>query len=307
MKNNNRATESLAPMIHTIEQKDFHYPIKILTAPCDIGVRRNFGKNGARFAPTALINHLKKQNNHLALDEKEAIKVMSVSNQKDEIKNFEDAQKVQSKNILSVLKTKPQKLIHLGGGHDHIFPLLMAVDKESHYKNILIVNIDAHCDTRIDDHNHSGTPFRNYDTLGTKPYHLIQYGIQDFSNSKSTLSPLKRGSETKYFFETIKDETNNFSDIPKNLLKDIPFNISNKTLIILSLDCDGIDGSQMSAVSCVNPMGIPCTHVIQIQNYLSSLECAELFFGVYEFNPVYDQLNQYSCKVITNLIYNYLK
>jgi formiminoglutamase len=53
-----------------------------------------------------------------------------------------------------------QNIIHLGGGHDHVYPLLKAI--ETKYKKIIILNIDPHCDTRESEHNHSGTPFRQF-------------------------------------------------------------------------------------------------------------------------------------------------
>lgn len=306
MKNNNRLSQSLAPIIHFDEQKNFTYPYQILSAPTDTGVIRNFGKNGARFAPTAIINHLKKLNNHLELSNNNAIKVTQVTDTQTENEDFEKAQNKQSDIIFKILDKKLEKLIHIGGGHDHVFPLLKALDKIEDYKNILIINIDAHCDTRVDKDNHSGTPFRDFDDLSKKPFHIIQYGIQDFSNSKTTLTPLRNGTEKKFFIEDIMNETSNFKLIPEDLLKDAPFKINENTAILFSLDCDGIDGSQMQAVSCVNPLGLPVHHIQDLLHYFKT-QFHSVFFGLYEFNPVYDHINQYSCKVITQLIYQYLK
>ena len=55
-------------------------------------------------------------------------------------------------------------------------------------KIILIINFDAHCDTRVDDRSHSGTPFRDFDGVAKKPFHLIQIGIHEYANNDMTLS-----------------------------------------------------------------------------------------------------------------------
>jgi formiminoglutamase len=305
---NNRYKESVAPIIHTKKQADINYQTKILYSPCDQGVIRNNGRNGSRFAPKAILNLLKKQNNHLGYIENEAILTVNVFDDKKNGIDFNKLQDNSSRLIHNEINETPlEQIIHIGGGHDHIYPLLMAIDKTKRYKNIFIINIDAHCDTRIDSEQHSGTPFRDFDSKGTKPYHLVQYGVHEHANSSSTLSSLNRGSEKKIFFRQLRQLTSNQTTVPKELYKDCPFEIDKDTAIILSLDCDGIDGSQMQAVSCVNTLGVNLQHILDLISDVKKYSKNQLVFGVYEFNPVFDNLSLYGCKSIVHLLYEFLK
>lgn len=274
-----------------------------LTSPTDIGVRRNKGRNGARFAPLAIMNVLKKFNNH---DESLKLKEVCVSFEKDEKENFEKAQNISSELIgQSIQNSSARKVVHIGGGHDHVYPLLKSLDSLKQFNNILIINIDAHCDTRVDDINHSGTPFRDYSKIATKPFHLIQYGIQKLANSTQTLSELGRGTQEKVFMHTLEQKSDGFKIIPKDFLVSCPFEIDNKTLILLSLDCDAIDGSQMKGVSAVNPDGIPYKHVKNLITHINKLH-QNVYLGIYEYNPVYDDLSQLGARSLSSLIYDYL-
>ena len=305
---NNRYNQSLAPIVHYQIEDAFIYPVKILLSPNDQGVIRNQGKNGSRFAPKAIVNLLKKQNNHLGHQANEAILLKDVWKSEFGDQSFENLQKQSSMLIAKEIEHSSLKsFAHIGGGHDHIFPLLMAIDKCKKYKNVLIINIDAHCDTRTDSISHSGTPFRDYDKNGTKPFHLIQYGIHDFANSASTLTPLNRGSEKKIFHEELQRLSHNQTMIPKEMLASCPFTISNETAVILSLDCDGLSGAQMSAVSSVNTLGVSLEHTLELIKELKRISQNKLIFGVYEFNPVFDNLSLLGCKSIVHLIYEFLK
>ncbi len=297
----NRSQESLAPLFE--ESNDLNTPLNlVLLAPSDVGVRRNLGRNGARFAPKALTNQLKKLNNH---EITHSFKLSQVTDQELELKDFNLAQEQEAKNIHSEIdKYQINKLLHIGGGHDHVFPFLRGLEKSNKFSDIVILNIDAHCDTRVDDITHSGTPFRDFSNSTRLNFHLIQFGVQDFANSDSTLSKLKQGSVEYVFLDQLREESQNFSKV-FDIFKNVPFKISEQTLIILSLDCDGLDGSTMQAVSAVNPNGIPAHYLIQIIKKLK--EYKNLAFGIYEFNPVYESNGLLSTKVITSLIYEYLK
>lgn len=304
MKNSNIDSEQISSCI------DFEGKIKkehnhiIFYSPSDVGVMRNNGRNGARYAPKAILNRLAKLNNHL--NEKDRIIVKEVTNQNIELRNFEQARASSIANFSHLYSTATK--IHLGGGHDQIYPLLKAIEQNENIKNIIILNIDAHCDTRINASPNSGTPFRDFDSECVKPFHIIQYGLQKYSNSISTLTSLENGSEEKHFIDTIRKRTENFSKGDKNLFGNVPFEITEETAVIFSLDCDGIDGSNMTAVSAVNPDGLPSQYVLGIAKQLNeSFPRAVKFYGFYEFNPVYENESLYSTKVIASILYEILR
>jgi formiminoglutamase len=259
-----------------------------LISESDEGVRRNKGRCGARFAPKVILNHFLKLNNHLK--NIGTITSLIVSDATGEKKNFEKAQEIQRRNISLGLATPRKNLIHLGGGHDHVYPLLTAIDKRGKYKEILIINIDAHCDTRVDESHHSGTPFRNFDTVVKTKTSLVQVGIHPFANSKSTLSSLDNIEQTVIHAGEIFE-----FDFSK---------LSKETFILLSLDADGLDSSIMKAVSAVNPFGIKQREVLSIIGEIkkTKLDCA---FGIYEYNPLFDDLSSQGAKILSHLIYKW--
>ncbi len=293
----NRNLNSLAPLFK--ESRDFKSnSIIIFNSSSDIGVRRNFGRNGARYAPKAIVNSLKKFNKQ-QIDC--PLHCFEVSDQVKEEQNFHQAQIAESELIKELIdKSKNENYIHLGGGHDHAFALLHAINESKKFKNLLIINIDAHCDTRIEDQRHSGTPFRDFDNIAQIPYHLIQYGIQGFANSPSTLKPVENGSSSYYYLNEIVGSKEN------DLLETLKNKTDSDTAIFFSLDCDAISGDQMKAVSAVNGRGLSLEHIHNLLKEVLELECNALFFGVYEYNPVYDDLSQLGSRSIATLLYEYL-
>lgn len=286
----------------------------ILCSSSDVGVRRNGGRNGARFAPKSILNSLLKLNDHSNV---EKITLMEIAENEEEKKDFTNAQRIQAQKIVKFLKHNSHPIkIHLGGGHDHIYPLLHGIYDSKLYENLLIINIDAHCDTRTDSRPHSGTPFRNFDADAPTNTTLYQYGIHRFSNSRSTLSPLKNIATKYFYYPKLKKDTDNFQTMPQDLLKEIAEVLSSnkttkKTALVLSLDCDAIGSEQMAAVSAPNPQGIPLGHIQDFLNEINEItqqtKQADLFFGVYEFNPVFDELSAIGAKRIASLIWSLLK
>ncbi len=268
--------------------------LKILTASSDIGVVRNGGRRGSNFGPQAILSNLLKLASHQT-ENKFSIHEVGTS-------GFE--QEAEINNILPFIKTG-EAILNLGGGHDHIFPFLCALNKS--YKKITVINIDAHLDTRQDKTYHSGTPFRQFSEIMDGEFHLVQFGIHDFANPDSNFLPLKNGKMDIVSFQEIKNNTSNFSlsSIPI-LNKILQNNYSDDHAIIFSLDCDAIDSGVMEGVSAVNHHGLPLYIVEEILEYLTSTFRIK-FFGIYEYNPIYDNLSEKGSKAIANLIYKLIE
>ena len=293
----NRHLESLAPLF--TDDYTQKLPL-ILSSPSDVGVRKNLGRNGTRFGPEAILSNLKKLQNHLSVN---GIAVHTVSDQVSERINFESAQKQEQKKIEEALTSNsfPRK-IHLGGGHDHIFPFLAALAHQQ--RQIIILNLDAHCDTRIDDNHHSGTPFRNFDELKPKDCHLIQIGVHNFANSVSTLENLNFIKQSLLF-------KNNFTDT--ELLNQVreklsSLSIEKDAIFIISLDADGLSSQEMEAVSAPNHNGfghgLVRSLIFELKQNYSHHEQA---FGIYEYNPIFDNLSQKGSRLLASLIYEFLE
>jgi formiminoglutamase len=126
----------------------------ILKFSSDIGAIRNCGRRGSNFAPNALLSVVKKLAKHTSNSWAE----IDIADSELEELSFEHAQDEYRKRLETILVsyTKAQSFIYLGGGHDHIYPSLMALNLK--FKKIVVINIDAHLDTRTDTFHHSGTP-----------------------------------------------------------------------------------------------------------------------------------------------------
>lgn len=290
--------QKLIKSIFEYKNTNKDYLATIFTSPTDLGVIRNSGRSGARFAPQTILYNLGRLNIHGNKSSRNIL-IEQVSDKQDEATNFENSQINSSKKINQLLASKTENIIHIGGGHDHVLPLLMAIDKTD-CDNILILNIDAHCDTRVSDIQNSGTPFRDFSNVCSKPTHLIQFGIHDSANSPSTISKLENiSSKTWYFDDCVNKDS---AELANKLFSDLPFNITSKTALVFSLDADAIDSSAMEGVSAVNGRGFNVQQIYDLLN-LILMSTAKKYFGIYEYNPVYDNLSQKGSRLIAGLIY----
>ncbi len=270
--------------------------VLFLKSSTDIGVIRNGGRNGARLAPQSLLSFFRK----LALDEKGkefSFHEWEVSSQKDEVENFSEAQTKEATRIEAIVAShKEARIIHLGGGHDHIYPLLQSF---SHKKKILVLNLDAHADTRTDDEAHSGTPFRQFAREYKGEFHLFQLGLHVFANSESTLTPLPSGNMHVLWRKDMMEQskwTEFFSEMRKL--------IDEETVVIFSLDADALSGDIVPGVSAVNGMGLSTSELLQAWHLYRALPMKhQPIMGIYELNPVYDTLSGMSMRFISNFIY----
>ena len=266
-----------------------------LTSSTDLGVVRNGGRRGAELAPEGILNVLKKM---IFLPHTGSIHVDEVGERLLETHCFEKAQEVSTEKMAQKLaQFTGSQIFHLGGGHDHIFPLLCALKS---CPKLHIINIDAHLDTRTDSLPHSGTPFRQFDTLYSGHLKITQVGIHPFANIASGYSGLK-GEMIVYSLEDVLKKRKQVSEA-KDCWQEL-FSPGEEEVTVLSLDCDGLDSSCMEAVSAVNPRGFPLEIVSEIFEFYRMLPCSKKIYGVYEYNPVYDNLSQKGAKVLASLIF----
>ena len=263
-------------------------------SPCDWGVCRNGGRRGASLAPKAILGILKK----MALPEEVSPIFKAISTiRESKGQSFEQYQNDQADSIKELLN-ESIPLIHLGGGHDHIYPLLMAVKALN--KKMTVVNIDAHLDTRPDHIHHSGTPFRQF--FQEEDFTLIQLGIQRFSNPKENYEKLSLRKMKVIPCDSLSDLRGNL--LQDFLKKEIP--LEKNSITILSLDCDGMTASQMEAVSAVNPYGLDVQTIQGIFSFYKNQIHHPPLAGIYEYNPLYDNLSQKGARILAALIYNLL-
>jgi formiminoglutamase len=262
----------------------------------DIGTIRNFGRRGSNFAPEAILTIVKK----LALHNEETWSDIEIAQPQLELEDFELAQKEYSVTLATALQsyTNARKFIYLGGGHDHVYPLLKALNTKS--LKIKVINIDAHLDTRIDSLSNSGTPFRQFANEFEGQFELIQLGIHDFANSKTTMSDLGKTKEVVATYDDLKHLTNNFTNNRKLFERMIPYD--HEALYLFSLDADALEAGIMEGVSAVNHRGLPYHFVEELLIYAQDVLRTK-HYGFYEYNPIYDNLSQKGARTLASLIY----
>jgi len=264
----------------------------------DLGVIRNGGRRGSNYGPRAIIQTLKKMSSHR--DHKLAYE--SIRGPISE-ESFDEQQEIDSESIEKLCSSaKKAKIWHIGGGHDHIYPLLSALNKN--HKNITVINIDAHLDTRMDQSFHSGTPFRQFANDCVGEFKLLQLGIHKFANSSSTYNDLPKGQMKVFTTSQLQKETSNFTSIGSFLEKEVV--PKEDELIVLSLDCDAIDSMTMEAVSAVNHDGLSLRTVKSIFSWYYSLDQSEKIVGIYEYNPIFDSISSKGARSISSLIEAFL-
>ncbi len=287
-----RYQESIGVRFGTTDGKT----VLFIKSSSDIGVIRNGGRNGARLAPQSLLSYFKK----LALDQKAkefSFRELEVSSMEEEKNDFSSAQEKEALRIKTAFASlENSRIIHLGGGHDHIYPLLKSF---SHKKKIIVLNLDAHADTRTDDESHSGTPFRQFAAEYAGEFHLFQLGLHAFANSESTLSVLPNGKMHILWRKDLMDQSKwgeFFLDLKKL--------IDDQTVVIFSLDADAISGELVPGVSAVNGLGLKTNELFQAWQMYRSLPMKhEPIMGIYELNPVYDTLSGMSMRFMSNFLY----
>ncbi len=298
-----RFDESLAPKERNFSQlPDQGQSVVFLTSSSDIGVMRNGGRNGARFAPKAILNTFKKWTLTPKLNELNWAQV-EVSSQDNEKQDFQEAQKTESHKISEVLsKSHSQQVFHLGGGHDHIYPLLVSLGQK--FKKIIVLNIDAHADTRADLDPHSGTPFRQFAESFKGEFHLFQYGLHEFANGASTLSPLSHGTQYRLFYHETKNRVN-----VDGFLEKISLEITEECAFVFSLDADALESNLIEAVSAVNPHGVTREEFSNLWNFYQAMTKTRNLrpiVGIYEMNPMYDSISGKSIKSMASIIFEML-
>lgn len=294
----NRALTQLGARLRPFNRVDGDF-FGLLLDSSDEGVIRNGGRRGTSYGPLALLAPLKKMSYHTFLPDKLFYYELTAKNQTDKSKEIVE-------HLGQITIDKP--LVHLGGGHDHIFPFLMALEKKLNTP-LWVLNIDAHLDTRTDDTWHSGTPFRQWDRAQTsnKKHRLYQLGTHHYSNSESNFTPLQNIQQEIYFFDQIGQLTGGFNKTGTSQFLQ-PILAEAKKIgatMVISLDADALSTDIMEAVSAPNPQGLPLHFVSNVID-LVKREKINSVFGIYEYNPLYDSINQKGARSLAGLIYSFL-
>ena len=261
-----------------------------ITSSDDRGVMRNGGRKGARFAPQAIMRAFSLMQKNQSPDLGQisySARELTGDFEADQLRWTQEwAQHFSQESAIST--------IHLGGGHDHIYPMLIGLDQSlkqsGDSKPMVVVNFDAHLDTRTDLYAHSGTPFRQVAKELSRPLHLIQWGIHASANSLSTCEALNSPHRTSL---VTYEDVHKIINPAQHLIK-----LVGSDHLILSLDADALDGSIMRAVSAVNARGLKSDHLFDC---IESLAPQAKALGIYEYNPIFDDLSNHGARLLAKI------
>ncbi len=254
--------------------------VVILGSPQDMGVIRNKGREGAKYAPDKIRESFYK----LTVSETiESIKIFDLGNIKIEDK-LEDIHKKQEEVVFQLLSDN-KKVIILGGGNDISYPDCKALSRFNN--NPLVFNIDSHFDVRPDKIRNSGTSYRMLlDENLLNPKNFYEIGIKQHSSSIAHKNYLeKKGSHVFYYDKVTGVKI-------KKILNEILFKKKNKVLF-WGFDIDSINESDAPGVSAPNPVGFSIEEALLIAE-IAGHDKRTKIFEISEVNPKFDFDNKTS-------------
>lgn len=276
----------------------------IISTSSDIGVIRNGGIKGSKYGPKAIMYQLKKLNlSNPAHTLHQLTTSELVPSYLLKAEDFDEHQGdlIGQWNTLEKEIPVSSPILHLGGGHDHAYPFLYGFFRDN-TKEILVINIDAHLDTRSDKVFHSGTPFRQLANQFGERLSIIQIGIHSYANHKENYSGIK--DMTVLHGREVRDFTGGISQFLETQIEKYPAHE-----LILSVDCDGLDGSFMPAVSAPNHHGLTKNEMDEVLKTCKKyweLHKKRPLLGLYEYNPLLDSNTGVSARYLAELSYRFL-
>lgn len=295
-----RKTDSLDSVIQEFNpNQKIKSDVTIIKSSFEAGVIRNGGRSGSLYGPRAIVSALKKMSKHGVL---KTIAVTETCLESEFIKqDFDNFQLSQSLYLENILDNQSDTFIHIGSGHDFIYPFAYSVSKKT--SKIAIINFDAHLDTRIDKVHHSGTPFRQLAKQLKENLKLIQIGIHDFANASTNFKDIDMQIITT---DQVNEQTSKMTT-NKAFIQSILANLKDFDTVILSLDLDAIKSEQMNAVSAPNHNGLDLDFIRDFITEYKKLDLQKKYLGIYEYNPLFDDLALANGRRINSLILEFIK
>jgi formiminoglutamase len=259
--------------------------------PQDEGVRRNHGRHGAAQAPAAIramFYRLKPPLEH------QSVKLLDLGDIRVDGKLEEIHERLQ-KVVAAILSTGKRAIV-LGGGNDISYADGAALAKV--YKEVAAINVDAHLDLRQSPCRHSGTPYRDLLDQGLlRPEHLLEIGIQPWSNSSIYLADAK--ALGVWVFTLVEIRRLGLETTFKNLLR----SLHNRPLFV-GLDMDCVRNADAPGVSAPSPVGLTADEVLQLVDACHH-HSATCVFEISEVNPTFDR-DDCTARLAALAIYTFL-
>ncbi len=166
----------------------------------------------------------------------------------------------------------------VGGGHDLTLAGVRALAGAAG-GSVGGVNVDAHMDVRPE--VGSGMPFRELIEGGfLAPARFVEYGIGRFVTPEAQAAWARERGVTVVGIEAALDGDMNVESVLDLATRD-------GSTAFVSIDLDGIDGSQAPGVSAVNPMGLSVAHAVRLAEE-AGRRAPVRHFDIMELSPPHD-------------------
>ena len=260
--------------------------VALLGFACDAGVQRNYGRIGARCAPTQVRRFL--ANIPVA---KNAVALWDAGDVRCEGDALENAQAAFA-NEISQLLARDIFPIGIGGGHEIAYAsfcgladyLADDLSAAGRAPNIGILNLDAHFDLRLDERASSGTPFlqiaQDCERRGWA-FHYCCLGVSEFANT-TALFERARALQVNWRLDEQMQERH-LSEI----LAQVEAFLALLDVLYLTIDLDVLPAAVAPGVSAPAALGVPLSVIEAVVDRVCAsgkLRVADLA----EFNPEFD-------------------
>lgn len=288
-------------------EKGLNGDIVFVLYPCDIGVKRNGGRVGARVGPAKFLYFLKR----IGSTENEEYRVnlswlrlsyAMVSLDDLEEDDLEEAHVRLAETVSKVFANGGLPFV-VGGGNDQSYCNWLALRESIDDSTALtgVVNVDAHLDVRpvINGRGNSGTPFRQileHDSVSTTSF--TEFAAQASQCSKTHADYVKsKGGTILWLKDVIGDAPAKFECV----LSD--WESRNIQHGFVSFDLDSIKASDCPGVSCPANTGLSAEDALGIMRAAGESPTVKLV-DVSEMNPLIEEY--ITPRLAVNMAYNFL-
>ncbi len=248
----------------------------------DLGVKRNFGRIGARQAPDAIRKYLSSMPWHFGnVGLYDAGDVVCES-------SLEKSQEILG-NIVRNIINKGLFPIVIGGGHESAFGSIRGV-YEKLKKMPSIINFDAHFDMR--DYSKgatSGTSFKQIADICTQNKEVFKYLCVGIQKSANTIELFNTAAQ--YKAKWVDMDMIRFNE--KSAVKIVDEFVNNSENIHLSICMDVFAQSVATGVSAPQPFGLSIENFLKFFYYIAATGKI-VSFDIAEVSPALDINNQTS-------------
>jgi formiminoglutamase len=216
----------------------------LLGIPEDIGVRANLGVGGAHTAWPAALKALLNIQSTAAFNGKELLllgafdftqwMVSSIDQSTEALRQLTARIDEEVFPVIRAIVAAGKIPIVVGGGHNNAYPLLKGSSIALN-EQVNCINLDAHCDYRVEEGRHSGNGFR-YARSGGYLHRYAMVGLHENYNSHNVLRDMQADPELQFsFYEDIF--LHGRQTFEQAVSQALYFAAHGKTGIELDLDC----------------------------------------------------------------------